>query len=144
LDKEKIAKKGLIKDKSKLEQSLSFAAELTISSLKVVGITKQLLTNKEIETDKASRIKKIRITFSVPSNPVATKNLYYISTILYSISSSVKFQKDTVLSYNGTECSLQYEAIRNDFYPGDHKIAVFINSKLCASVNYSKLTNTNR
>ena len=125
---------NILKDKAKLEKDLSEASRLLIMGLTIkgIGITTNLLgKSKEIETDKANKIKKIRIELMLPYNSFAVKEAKHISVILNSLNKKEELIKDTTVNYVGNLCNIRLDLKPDkEFNTGKHNISIKINNKL--------------
>jgi len=113
--KQKAENDTLISKQKKLESTLKDASKLTLNNFKVVAL-REKKSGKELETDKAKNVKKLKISFSVNGNPVAKtgKKVYYIQVL---------DQKNTVLGENkliefGNDKALVYSFIVGFDYQG--------------------------
>lgn len=113
--KQKAENDTLISKQKKLESTLKDASKLTLNNFKVIAL-REKNSGKELETDKAKSVKKLKISFSVNGNPVAKtgKKVYYIQVL---------DQKNTVLGENkliefGDDKALVYSFIVSLDYQG--------------------------
>lgn len=113
--KQKVENDTLISKQKKLESTLKDASKLTLNNFKVIAL-REKNSGKELETDKAKNVKKLKISFSVNANPVAKtgKKVYYIQVL---------DQKNTVLGENkliefGDDKALVYSFIVGFDYQG--------------------------
>lgn len=113
--KQKAENDTLISKQKKLESTLKDASKLTLNNFKVIAL-REKNSGKELETDKAKNVKKLKISFSVNANPVAKtgKKVYYIQVL---------DQKNTVLGENkliefGDDKALVYSFIVGFDYQG--------------------------
>lgn len=113
--KQKAENDTLISKQKKLESTLKDASKLTLSNFKVIAL-REKNSGKELETDKAKNVKKLKISFSVNGNSVAKtgKRVYYIQVL---------DQKNTVLGENkliefGDDKALVYSFIVSLDYQG--------------------------
>ena len=113
--KQKAENDTLISKQKKLESTLKDASKLTLNNFKVIAL-REKNSGKELETDKAKNVKKLKISFSVNGNPVAKtgKKVYYIQVL---------DQKNTVLGENkliefGDDKALVYSFIVSLDYQG--------------------------
>ncbi len=122
-------KNNILKDKAKIEQQLNEASRLIITSLKIIGIGKTFF-NKEIETNTSNKIKKVKITFTLPVNQFATKETKNIEIFLYKKSKSDFIKGDTIVNYIGKEYNITINLIsKEEFAIGSHPISIYINNK---------------
>ena len=113
--KQKAENDTLISKQKKLESTLKDASKLTLNNFKVIAL-REKNSGKELETDKAKSVKKLKISFSVNGNSVAKtgKRVYYIQVL---------DQKNTVLGENkliefGDDKALVYSFIVSLDYQG--------------------------
>lgn len=113
--KQKAENDTLISKQKKLESTLKDASKLTLNNFKVIAL-REKNSGKELETDKAKSVKKLKISFLVNGNPVAKtgKKVYYIQVL---------DQKNTVLGENkliefGDDKALVYSFIVSLDYQG--------------------------
>lgn len=125
---------NILRDKAVLEQELSEASRLLITGFTINGIgttTNLLGKTKEFNTDQASKIKKTKIVFSLPTNKFATKEEKRISVIIKSTDKKDDIKKDTIVNYVGTECKINLILEnKKEFKEGTHIVNVIINNKL--------------
>ncbi len=115
-------------NKARLEESLDEAKKLNITSLKITGIGRTLF-NREIQTNVASKIKKVRVIFSLPVNYLAKKESKYIEVYLYKQNRKDFIKADTTINYIGGECFINLTLVgKEEFKIGGHLVSILINN----------------
>ncbi len=123
-------KTNILIDKAILEKSLNEAKRLVITSLKITGIGYSFF-NKEIQTSSSNKLKKIKITFSLPINTIANRETKNIDVFLYKKNRKDFIKGDTTINYIGNECDITILLIgTQQFEIGTHPISIYINNKL--------------
>ena len=109
----KTANQQLEQDKKKLEQTVSLAAQLEAGNLKVVGIN-----SKGKEQNKANKIEKIKIDFSLSKNLTAkrgAKNIY----VRIQRPDQILLMKSNKDLFNFENMKIPYSAMREVEYEGN-------------------------
>jgi hypothetical protein len=119
---------------SKLDKgSATFVTNLLANG---VGYSSSLFGKaKEYDTNKSSKVKKVRISFVFPYNPIAKKEVKNITAVVYSESKRDFISKDTSIYYDGIEQRIAIGMQTKDVKKGSHLIDVLINGKLQAQTN---------
>ena len=126
-------------EKNELKKKIQIAQKLNVTDFKVTGIgfnSSLFAKQKQYETNRQDKIKKILISFIFPENKIAEKEQKNISCIIYSADKNQILKKDTSLFYFGNEQKVMLKLNANDFKKGSHKIELIINKELKAQINY--------
>lgn len=139
----------LLNQNEKLSQANERGQKLIIVNLKTIAV-KERSSGKQIETDKASRVDKLKISFTIAENSLAKtgEREYYVQVIdaennvlgdkktitfndkvlTYSFISKVKFENNTVDVYE--------ELSGKDFAKGKYYINIFSKGELVANSTF--------
>lgn len=139
----------LLNQNEKLSQTVERGQKLVIINLKTIAV-KERSSGKQIETDKASRADKLKISFTIAENSLAKsgEREYYVQVIdagnnvlgdkktvtfndkvlTYSFISKVKFENNTVDVYE--------ELSGKDFAKGKYYINIFNKGELVANSTF--------
>ncbi|WP_338409097.1 hypothetical protein [uncultured Flavobacterium sp.] len=139
----------LLNQNDKLSKTVEKAQKLVIVNLKTIAV-KERKSGKQIETAKASRANKLKISFTIPQNAVAKpgEREYYVQVIdaannvlgdkksvtidgkllTYSFITTVKFNNKTL--------TVLEELSGDDFKKGTYMINVFNKSDLVANSSF--------
>lgn len=139
----------LLIQNDKLSQENEKGQKLVIVNLKTIAV-KERNSGKQIETDKASRADKLKISFTIAENAIAKsgEREYYVQVIdasnnvlgdkksitfnnkllTYSFISKVKYNNNTVDIYE--------ELAGNDFVKGKYYINIFSKGELVANSSF--------
>lgn len=125
---------NILKDKAKIEKDLSEASRLIVTGTSITGIgnTANLFgKTKEIITNSATKIKKVKVEFILPTNQFATREVKNISIVLKSTNKKDDVKKDTTVNYVGQESKIHlFLQPDREFKEGNHTIIITINNKL--------------
>lgn len=149
LEESKKFNNNLVDQNEKLSKENEEGQKLVIVNLKTIAI-KERNSGKQIETDKASRANKLKISFTIAKNAIAKSGErdYYVQVIdsknnvlgdkksitfndkllTYSFISKVKFQNSTVDVYE--------ELAGKDFEKGTYYINIFSKGELVANATF--------
>jgi hypothetical protein len=75
LDAEKTKSTQLSQEKESLQNTVKIGSQLKTSGTKAVGVKFKSGGKKEIETDRASRVERIKVSFTLGENRIAKKEL---------------------------------------------------------------------
>lgn len=139
----------LVDQNEKLAQTVERGQKLVIVNLKTIAV-KERNSGKQIETDKASRTDKLKVSFTIAENSLAKSGVreYYVQVIdaannvlgekksvtfndkllTYSFISKVKYDNNTVDVYE--------ELSGNDFAKGKYYINIFNKGELLANSTF--------
>ena len=139
----------LVNQNEKLAQTVEKGQKLVIVNLKTIAV-KERSSGKQIETDKASRADKLKISFTIAENSLAKNGVreYYVQVIdaannvlgdkksvtfndkllTYSFISKVKYENNTVDVYE--------ELSGKDFAKGKYYINIFNKGELLANSTF--------
>lgn len=147
--KQKINEKYLVEKKvsDKKTELLAYASGISISNFKLQGI-KVRNNGKEVETDRASRINKLKVSFDINSNPLANtgnKELYIVvknsggiaqkfenkpSGNFISDGKNIPFSDKISVYYDKTEGSpVELEWVGTEFQKGEYIIEIYQNTE---------------
>ncbi len=127
---EQLAKENVIKEKKVVEKQLLLASELNISAISIRGVGSSLFSKKELDTNKASRIKRIKIAFTFPTNPAAEKESKKIAVFMYSTNKIDYIEKDTTIYYMGKESNINMRLVGAEFKAGKHHVVIKVNNAI--------------
>lgn len=131
-----------IATKSDRDEIKKKAGELKIVGLKVIGIAMPFVLfgkPKPVETTQASKVKKVQVSFALPSNSFAKKEAKKVAVVMYaSHGAKWDIKKDTTFDYIGEEVKVNnYLTAQEGFNSGDHLISIFINGKLQVDTKFT-------
>jgi hypothetical protein len=117
------------KELSELKETIQQASKLTPVGINIKSYGINWLTNKPFETDKASKIKQVVISFILPQNKLFIPKHYIITGWLYG--NGEPMSTTIELNYNGTEQEIDLSFIETvDYKIGDHNIELIINNEI--------------
>lgn len=147
--KQKINEKYIVEKKAsdKKTELLTYASGLSLSNFKLQGI-KVRNSGKEVETDRASRINKLKVSFDINRNPLANtgnKELYIVvknsggiaqkfenkpSGNFISDGKNIQFSDKVSVHYDKTEGSpVELEWVGTEFQKGEYIIEIYQNTE---------------
>ncbi len=114
----------IYKDKVTLQKTVDAASKLKIAGVKVLSYGSNLL-GREIEVEKANRVKRISVSFITPENKIYKQKKYNIVVTLHGVS-KYKDSKDSItVNYAGTEHKYFISFNRTEeFHTGHHNIEI--------------------
>ncbi len=112
----------IYKDKTTLQNTMNEASKLKIAGVKILSYGTTLL-GKEVEVEKASRVKRISVYFITPENEIYKQKKYTIVATLHGVS-KYKDNKDSVqVNYVGKEHNYFISFNKSEeFHTGHHKV----------------------
>ncbi|MFI5150374.1 MAG: hypothetical protein ACHQRM_11625 [Bacteroidia bacterium] len=151
LNKEKDKTVNLSKEKEDLQKQVNMAALLKATNFKAVGIRTKSGGKKELETAKASKVEKIKVSLSFAENPVAKKGarIAYFRIMTPDGKEMYKSPENTFtfdgskgyfagkqpFEYNATEINLTSYCSNNGdkFLPGKYMLEVTVDGSVVGS-----------
>jgi len=140
IDQEKVKNETLTKDKDDLKQKIDNAAVLQAVGVQAIGIRLKSGGKKEELVDKAKRVEKIKITFTLAKNPLVTpgpKTVYVRiarpDNAILQEGQSFEYQGQQIMyslmqgvNYTGIPVNVTLYYSKTDrIIPGSYNIAVF-------------------
>ncbi|HXC05532.1 MAG TPA: hypothetical protein VNZ86_12310 [Bacteroidia bacterium] len=153
LNKEKDKTVNLSKEKDDLQKQVNMAALLKATNFKAIGIRTKSGGKKELETNKASKVEKIKVSLSFAENPLAKKGprtayfrimtpdgkeMYKSAENTFTFDGSKGyFAGKQPFEYNSTEISLTSYCSNNGdkFIPGKYMLEVTVDGSVIGNTS---------
>jgi hypothetical protein len=120
------------KERNKAQATVDELSKLKINSFNTIGLgtmTTLFGNTRYYETNKESKIKVAKVSFTLPRNPIADKEKKIILVTIYSTDKKDILEKDTTVNYIGDEMPITMLMRGKLFKVGEHLVSIRINGK---------------